>query len=117
MKRSTYFVGLYTNELYTPDEYAAEAGALLMVVQSILQSAAGVRSLTRGADVTKCHTEVEIAQDERGLNASCVVEFESPARVTLDKTKLSALLKSECARLDGKWPRITLSKRAVDSAH
>lgn len=110
MKRSAYLVTLSTNELFTADEYQQEAGHLLNLVQGIVQDTKKLSKLTRSAQLTACHTEAEIAQDETGLTAHCVIEMEGPEKVALDKTKLTAMV-----RAAAKWPRLTVTKRSCDT--
>ena len=93
--KSVYYVAVHTMDMCNEEAYNERSGKLLNVVRDILADGETVLKLTNGG-ATSCHTESEIlTTPESGLIAKCVVELEGETRVPLDKSKLTALLKSK----------------------
>ena len=61
--------------------------------------------------LTSCHTEIEVSRDNDGLVGKCVVDMEGEKRPSLDKGKLSTVLKTLSPP---DWPALKIEKRAVD---
>ena len=108
--RSSFYIAFNTRELYDPDQYSSEAGKLVNALQQLLGDSESIASITKPNNLTACNTEVEIAEDDEGLVAKCVVDIEAPNRVQIDKSKLSALFKSSTH-----WSRVKIEKRAVSA--
>lgn len=106
--KSTYYIAVHTMEMYDEEQYKVKAGELVNVLHDILGDGETVGQLTKHA-ATNCHTESEIlTTPESGLIGRCVVDLEGEARVSLDKAKLTALLKKALG-----LPSLKVEKKSV----
>jgi len=106
--KSTYYVAVHTMEMYDEARYKIEAEELERVLRDVFCDVETVAALTKGA-ATSCHTESEIATTpESGLIGRCVVELDAEARVQLDKSKLTTLLKKKL-----NLPNLKVEKKSV----
>ena len=108
---TSYYIGILTNNTYTPDTYEAAAGKLLTTLHTIFGTQATVETLTKPSSALRqFHTEVEMSHDEHlGLVARCVIDLTGEQRIQLDKSKLSSLLKASTD-----YPKMKIEKRAVE---
>ncbi len=108
MRKTSFFVSLSTSEHFDEKAYMEQAVVMANVFNSIFTDADKIAVLTKKVQLSSCHTEVEVSHSEGGLLGRAVVDFESEARVGLDKTKLSQMLKSA-----GTWADMKVEKRLV----
>jgi len=105
-----YFVSVHTRIHFTTDSYTHEAAKMADLMNQVFSSTQYMEMFSK-SPLTSCHTDVEISRDEDGLIAKCVVDMEGEKRPTLDKGKLSTVLKTLCP---ADWPSFRIEKRAVD---
>ena len=110
MPKSGFFVSLATPDGFDADAYAEQAGLMANVFAGILGDASKIAVLTKNAPLSSCHSEVEVAQPDGKLVGRAVIEFEADQRVTLDKTRLSQMLKSAAP-----WKNCKVEKRALEA--
>jgi len=108
MRKTSFFISLSTPEQFDAEAYTEQAGRMANVFNNIFADADKIAVLTRKVLLSSCHTEVEVSHSENGLLGRAVVDIESEARVGLDKTKLSQMLKSA-----GLWSDMKVEKRLV----
>lgn len=106
--KSTFYIACHTKQMYEPEQYVTEAGKMANALQQVFNESSKILAIVRPANITACHTEVEIAHEENGLVGKCVVDIDAPTRVQLDKAKLSAILKATTG-----WPSMKIEKRTV----
>jgi len=105
--KSTFLVTFHTNLLCDADVYAAEVEQLKGMLSSLFTDASVINDITSHT-VTHCHTEAELAHESSGLTAKCVLDFEAPQTVKLDKVKLTAAVRAK-----GRYKHMKVSKRFV----
>lgn len=109
--KNTYFVGVNTFEFFGPEEYSVEAGKMANLLKDTFADRDKLAIITKQAELTGANIEAEVAYcSERGLVGRCVLDLESDKRTTLDKTKMTSLLRSASA-----WPNMKVEKRVVDT--
>ena len=106
--KSTFYLAFHTNELYTVDEYTKQSGEFVNVLQELFTDSSKIELLTNQAVLDACNCETEIVQEEDGMTCKCVLDFEAEARVSVDKAKLTALIKSKVM-----YPKLKIEKRLV----
>ena len=112
--KTSFFISLCAPEW--GDMYTHEAGKMANVFVDIFSDSAKLAVLTKNAELSKCHSEVDVGLDdpesaEAKLIGRAVIEFEAENRVTLDKTRLSQMLRSAAP-----WKNCKVEKRAVDAS-
>ena len=111
MPKTSFFVSLSAPVGYEKEAYTEQAGIMANVFASILGDTAKIAVLTKNVSLTGCHSEVDVMQLQEGkLIGRAVVEFEAEERVTLDKTRLSQMLRSAAP-----WKNCKVEKRAVEA--
>lgn len=108
MPKSSYYISLVTPEQFSAKEYHEQAGRMANVFTDVFTDTARIATLTKHAKLSACSTEVDVSTSEAGLMGRAVVDFEASARVPLDKTKLSQMLKALAP-----WKQCKVEKRAV----
>jgi phosphohistidine phosphatase SixA len=108
MPETSFFICLSTSDTFEGEEYTKQAGRMSNIFTEIFTNSEKILLLTHKAPLTGCHTELDVSQDETGLKCAAVVDFTSSKKVTIDKTKLSKMLKAE-----GKWSNMKVEKKVV----
>lgn len=106
--RSTFYVAIHTRAPYDPAAYAAEAGQLVNLFQQVFLDKEKIALVTKDAPLSACHSNVEVVHEDAELVGRLVVDMDAPARVRLEKSKLTTLFKA-----GGHWPGMKIEKRAV----
>ena len=106
--KTSFYVSLSTTEWR--DTYQQEAGHMANVFVDILSDTAKIAMLTKNAELSGCHSDIDVGLDDDKLIGRAVIEFEAEKRVTLDKTRLSQMLRSAAP-----WKNCKVEKRAVDT--
>ena len=108
--KSTFFIALHTNVLCGgPEEYMRESAKMASVMHAVFGDEAKVQMITKNAPLTACHCEAEVSHGEMGMVGKALLDMEAPAKVVLDKPKLSAIVKG----LVVDWPDLKIEKRTV----
>ncbi len=107
MTKTTFFVSVLASD-GDEESYAYNAPEMADMFRGIFTNVTKIAALTRRAALNGCHTEVDVSQTEQGLLGRAVVDFESEGRVTMDKTKLSQLVKAASP-----WKQLKIEKRLV----
>jgi hypothetical protein len=107
--KTSFYVSLCVPEF--SDVYESEAGTMANVLTDILTSTEKIGVLTKNAELSKCHSEIDVGLEEGKLIGRAVIEFESESRVALDKTKLSQMLRAAAP-----WKNCKVEKRTVDTS-
>jgi hypothetical protein len=82
---------------------------MVNIFTSVFTDKAKIAALTKGAQLSGFHTELDVSQTEDGgLLGRAVVDIQAEVRVVLDKTKLSKELKHTAP-----WKNCKVEKRAV----
>lgn len=109
MPKTSFFVSLAAPEEFDADAYQEQAGLMANVFANTFGDVDKLAVLTKNA-VGTCRTDVDVAQTEGKLVGRAVVEFDSEARVALDKTRLSQMLKGAAP-----WKNCKVEKRALEA--
>ena len=80
------------------------------MLNSVFSSAQYMNTLSK-SKLDECHTEIEVSRVDDGLIGKCVVDMQGEERPSLDKSKLSSILR---ALNPPDWPALKIEKRAVD---
>lgn len=108
--RSTYYVAINVNEVYSLADYEVESGLITSALSELFTDKATIGALTRDAELTTSNCECEVTQeDESGLRVKCVFDFDAEKRVTLDKGKLTSAIRSGLRP----YPKMKIEKRQV----
>lgn len=107
MSKTSFFICLSTTDTFNEEEYAEQAGQMSNLFTEIFTDVEKISHLTNNAQLLKCHTELDISQDEVGLKCAAIVDFQCSKKVTLDKTKLSKMLKAGST-----WSNMKIEKKA-----
>lgn len=108
MPKTSFYIALSTPQVFESGEYEEQAELMASMFSSIFSDVDKISILTKAVELTSCDTNVEVSQCETGLVARAVIDVESTVRVTLDKTKLSQMLKK-----DSPWSDMKVEKRLV----
>jgi hypothetical protein len=120
--KSSYFVGIHTGQNYGPKEYTEKAGMLLNLVTDTLGSEEKCAKIVKGA-LESIHSEIEVGLEQYdagdwtasdgGWELVCkvVIDIEGSGKLTLDKGKLSAMMRSHPANEWG--ATLKIEKKAV----
>ena len=90
------------------DDYTENAGKMANILTNLLADADKIAILTKNADVTKCHSEVDVLMEEGLLTGRGVVDIDCDVRVSVDKAKLGQMLKNASP-----WKACKVEKKAV----
>ena len=102
--KTSYFVTLSTDEC---ENYNTDSEVMANLFTDIFSDASKIAILTKNAELTGCHTEVDVSGGDL-LIGRAVVDLEAETRVQLDKTKLSHMMKNAAP-----WKNCKVEKRAV----
>ena len=108
--KACYFVSCHTKILFNVNSYQTEAAKMADMLHQVFSSSQSLGNLSK-TPLSACHTEIEISRDPRGLIGKCVVDMEGEKRPTLDKGKLSTVLKAFCPP---DWPALKIEKRSIE---
>lgn len=108
MTKVSFYIALSTSAVFSADEYEREAGNMLNLLTSVFSDAEQLAVITKDASLLQCHTNIEVSQSDNGLVGKAVIDLECEGKVTLDKAKLSQILKKDVS-----WPDVKLEKRLV----
>lgn len=112
---STYLVSVVTNTAYNREEYDVAAVKLEEMMQGVFgdeKVMADVCPVTC-AENADYNVEIEIEHEEAGLIGRALVDILAPMKVSLDKAKLSKVMK---ARPEAStWPQMKIMKRAAEA--
>ena len=111
MSKTSFYVCFSTSDTFQGDEYSTQAGHLVNMFTEVFTDVDKICMLTKNACLSACHTELDVSQDASGLRCEAVVDFHCEKKASLDKTKLSRMLKSGC-----EWSNVKIEKRAVPDA-
>lgn len=107
--KTSFYVSLCAPEWGA--SYTEASGLMANMFVDILSDSAKIAALTKSTQLDMCHSEVDVGLDDAKLVGRAVIEFESEGRVTLDKTRLSQMLRSAAP-----WKNCKVEKRAVDTS-
>jgi len=112
---STYLVTLQTNTTYNCEEYDAAAIKLEAMLQGVFGSEATMADVcpVTSAENAEYNVELEIEHEANGLTGRALIDILAPMKVSLDKAKLSKVIK---ARPEAStWPLMKILKRAAEA--
>lgn len=112
---STYLVSVQTNATYNREEYDAAAEKLEGMMQGVFGSEGTMADVcpVTSAENAEYNVELEIEHEEGGLIGRALVDILAPMKVTLDKARLSKVIK---ARPEASaWPAMKILKRAAEA--
>ncbi len=101
-------MNVITKTKYDPEEYEAEAAKLEEVFTKLLTDKDLVHSLLHTEDATSFTSDLQILHDRTGLVGRCTITIESPVRVQLDKSRISAYIKGNTD-----WPAMRIEKKGT----
>ena len=104
--RSTFYIAIHTNEVYTKDTYEPASGKLLNLMEDVFSNS--LEKCTKGS-FESCTVEVEISHEESGLVGKAVLDYESDSKCIVDKASVSRRCKA-----GSEWPLMKIEKRCVD---
>ena len=112
-----FYIGVVSKHDPGAELYIEQADALKTCFYTLLTSSETIRALTRGAELTSCHSECEIVCDDvDGIIGRCVVSMESEQKVSIDKTKFTTLMKKALSDAGIAWPKMKIEKKQLDVA-
>ena len=106
---TTYYVALQTGQTVPEQEYTEKASLLLSMLKTVFD--AENLDVVSGA-YTSASVDVEIRLGDEGLVGDAVVDYEHEGRVTMDKGKLSVMLKGDASFADV-FPALKIVKKQV----
>lgn len=108
MKNTVFYVSMRIPDVFEEEEYSTQAGTMLHILSSVFNDVDKMKVLLGKCNAESVHTEAEVSQDENGLIGKAVVDILAETKVSLDKSKLSAMLKALSP-----WEHVKIEKRGV----
>ncbi len=111
-----FYIGVVSKHDPGAELYVEQASSLKTCFYTLLTDPETIRTLTRGAELTSCHSECEIVCDEvDGVVGRCVVSMESEQKVSIDKPKFTTLMKKALSEAGIAWPKMKIEKKQLDA--
>ena len=65
--KSSYYIACHTKRKCSPEEYIIEAEKVSKLFEDLFMDVDKIEAMTHTEDITSCHTEVQVTQEESGL--------------------------------------------------